>query len=388
MSGQGNSTDVDAGWASGMQGNPLLDFLQSMEPPDKQDWLAVLLRFGSLGLGPHDDAKIKRMEQLFQQAALRKECRFFPIHGSDSAVLYRRGNADIIDAMLMKAAFMFAADKDSFSKGYDLGGDFDALAKEASLLPVVGELKAAAKGSGRGLEPAIYEQGRLTPVSLKMLEDQIMNTDMAGRIRRSPVAVLAGESAPVKLFDMLGIPISEIESAIDPSLDLRGNCWLLQHIKELLQMAAVRHIIRRPRRSASDFGLDISVRQAQGEDFLRLESMIDKGARKSIVFNFDIVDIAADAKGWVAASQLIRQGGFRTAVRLCKPAALIDVGFLNPDFLFVPAEIYADGGEPAPAFDAERIIAHNVSDKQQADQAARAGIKMFCGEHINSLLKG
>ena len=404
----------------------LLDYLKTRHTAAEEE-LVVHINSSQLSEENKREHKIQLIQEALRPLAQQEKCKSFHIFNEDFFVFFKEENRDFVNTALLKIKFYFADDSGLAAKKipllafYSVRKEHDKLAAyikgiygsgEAQTVDEIREFKflndfmrknsGAAEvdaGETEGVsKPRYYSERPLTPKLLGMIENNLEKADFANMIRRQPVCVIFGKSAPQPLFDEVFVAISDLQETMMPDISLTSAPWLFKHLTEVLDKGVLASIRRHEYGSLKqDFSVNINAASIISSDFGKFDENINPDFKSTVILELNPSDVFSDLHTFIIARNFAKSKGYK----LCIDSVPIDLleyidreklGIDLVKILYsqkVPREINTNKDrvmELVNTFGYDKIIMRNVDDESAVEIGQSLGISMFQGRYINQLL--
>ena len=309
----------------------LLDYAERLKN-HRRGRHALHVRISLLALYNRQIGHLRIAENAFDKLIKTYEGRIFCLSNGDIMFVARDIPDFAIDDIVFKLRMMFRedpfvelaeneTDENAFCVSYDIDKDYAAfLGKVRELFRDCEQLlspMAAQAPKGSSPEPgrAAFALRPLTPVILGRLEDAIDGADLSSLIRKQAICAITPGMPPSPIFYERFISIDGLRKSYLPDIDFQSNRWLFQHLVERLdgRMLAVlpEYLANLPVPTS----INSTINTVLSERFLSFDSEYKQiKKRKTLVFEFQAVDILADISAYMFARDFLRSNGYKICI--------------------------------------------------------------------------
>lgn len=374
--------------------------------------LAAVVRLGSFR-GRVPDGNFLFAIDMFRRMVGEREGRLFILDNSDLVFVYRGLRPEDLRKAVEKLRLLYSSDllrHDEHRAAQEFCSWFDLSTQSAAFLALAEGLRgerapppeppAATAGLRRTNLPE--GAGAEAPAALARLAqaaERFRSVRLGGLLRRQPVCALREGAKPELRFQEVFVSIAALEPAILPAGRLADDGWLFHHFMGLIDRRMLAFL-----RDADDpalmrdISLNLHASSLSSAEFAAFADGLAASARRSIVIEFQPVDLFADMGGFLYATQLARELGFRLCLDGLNDLSLplLDPARLDMDYVKLrwrpEARQQADTAAAAAlaaavaALGPERAILCRAEDAEAIAFGRGLGIGLFQGFHVDALL--
>jgi EAL domain-containing protein (putative c-di-GMP-specific phosphodiesterase class I) len=275
---------------------------------------------------------------------------------------------------------------DRLVKVFDLAYDYDVF------LGVVSRLVDATPAEGSGPRP---RRLGLTADSLGGVQDRLAALDVSPFVRRQSAITISGRGTADVLFQEFFVSIADLQAVLAPDLQLHSNRWLFQHFCATLDRQLLRAMQQRLAltRIPSNLHLNLSLATLSDPAFWTFAETISATSRFGV--ELQIIDVMADAPGFYAARDRLRQLGHRLVIDAVDEATLsvMDVSCLEADLVkltwspqFSQLHRRGDLGRLIAQLDGDRVVLARCDSEAAIVWGMDRGLSQFQGRYIEQIL--
>lgn len=309
----------------------LLDYAERLKN-HRRGRRALHVRISLLASYNRQIGHLRIAENAFEKLIKMYEGRIFRLSNGDLMFVAREIPDSAIDDIVLKLRMMFRedpfielaeneTDENAFCVGYDVDKDYAAfigkvreLYRECEQLLSPMGARAADGSSAKPVRPALSLKP-LTPVILGRLEDAIDGADLSNLIRKQAICAISPGMPPSPIFYERFISIDGLRKSYLPDIDFQSNRWLFHHLVERLdgRMLAVlpEYLANLPVPTS----INSTISTVLSEKFLSFDSAYKQiKKRKTLVFEFQAVDILADISSYMFARDFLRSNGYKICI--------------------------------------------------------------------------
>jgi EAL domain-containing protein (putative c-di-GMP-specific phosphodiesterase class I) len=375
---------------------------------------AVHLRLSGLQKLNRREAHLRVAVKSFDDLVQRFEGQCYLMSNSDIVVVTKGATVAQIDNVVLKLRYLFCedpfvesehndADYLHFCDWYDLEEEYDALRKLAA------DMHAAAAGEDVDFEiedadrimPQIDRAGLspMDPGRLERLTAALGSADISSWIRRQPVCAILPDSVPQQVFNELYVSIDELQSRMIPGTDVLSSRWLFQHLTETLDLRVLKHVpdLEREIKSSTSLNLNmVTVLKPEFQDFTRALRNV---TNKSMVIEFQSVDVFSNISEFKLARDVARENGFKVCLDglddITFPLMTQDELDFDLQKIIYVHELMADTStrkfkllrSAVLRADPAKVILCRCDDLEAIKFGRRMGISLFQGRYVDHMVK-
>ena len=242
----------------------------------------------------------------------------------------------------------------------------------------------------------------LDPIALARLEAHLAAADVTDLIRRQAVCAVLPDTPPQPLFHELHLAIGELARREAPGVDLAGDVWLFQRLKETLDqrlLAALMHAGAGAVGAAEGaISLNLRVSSLLSPAFLTFDREMRSARAAPVVIELQISDLITELGTFGFMRDFLRERGYRVCIDgvHAPHLPLLDRRRLGADLVkLVWGEELALYGTRRPedlqAFvkrtGVDRLILCRCDSGSAVTWGQAMGIRLFQGFHLDSRLR-
>ncbi|MEQ9643334.1 MAG: hypothetical protein RIM84_25160 [Alphaproteobacteria bacterium] len=374
---------------------------------------AIHLHLSKLARENRRPQHLRAAASTFERLVADHEGQCYQLSNADLVVVAKNAKVSAIDELVLRLRFLFkddplAEDADAegnqdaaeFCTWYDLEEDYEdflrlAIAAEQALHAHQHRLDTTT----RPAEPKPdAPRLPLDPAGLGRLEELVETTDLSVMLKRQTVAAVNGNALPTPVFSELYVSIDELRRRVMPNVDIAGTPWLFQHLTPHLDRRVLRLV---PEREAGHDGvtsININVSTVLAEDFLAFERRLRAVTTKSMMLEFQAVDILADVGAFRFARDLARDRNFKVCLDGLSHLAfpLLRRDELDVDFMKIiwrpraaaemSLERMRELRRAVLNAGPERVVLAHCDDEAAVNFGESIGVNLFQGRHVDVLV--
>ena len=377
----------------------------------------IQFRYGVI-VAMNSPAWFSRRRENFQQiiAALRQllgtsDSGVFAMHNYNIVLLFRRDHRYHLEnfdsdlkTILRQHASAAGLEEGQAQDAYELFAFKDSFADfEAIVGKIADDYKSFQERRSRLLNKAgtamTTAQGQpLTPASLAKLEDLLRKADITGFLKSQMCcAVAPGEQMRV-FFREVFVGVSDLRQMVAPRNDLRMVKPLFQQLTRTMDQRVLRAMFDGfVTRQSGNVSINLNIQTIMSASFREFDTRIANFIPKSqIIIEIPRFDVFWDYAEYLTACEFLRNAGYRVLL----DGVTLDVlaMFARPemgaDFIKVlfrperPNEWREAGvAEKIAAAEAGRLIMAHCETAEALELGQAAGVRLFQGFHIDSMLR-
>ncbi|WP_421779806.1 hypothetical protein [Kiloniella litopenaei] len=250
----------------------------------------------------------------------------FRLHNNDLVVVTTGASVAQIDETILRLRYLFSDDP-MLAGDYDLQADqfcswFDLDHQYADLIALAVKMnedldtqirreKAEAIAAMHGKPPA-KPKIPLMPSHLAAVSKAINQADLSSLMKRQSIFLVNKDQKPEALFKELFFSIDQLQQTLLPTHDLLSNRWLFQDLTRYLDKRML--VILRQNDDSSltrSYSLNLNISTALSDEFLKLDHTLGESVRRSIVIEFQLLDVFADIGSFTFARDFLRERGYK-----------------------------------------------------------------------------
>ncbi|MEQ1654014.1 MAG: hypothetical protein ABL897_16135 [Hyphomicrobium sp.] len=384
----------------------LLEYATRLAHQRRNDRLALHLHFSQLHANYQRPDYIRIATEIFQHLISQFDGKIFVLNNHDILFVARNANQAMLDIPVNRIRMLFSEDhlihsdndpESGFVSWFHLDRDYDRF------LRVCHQLFESAEAQLRHddffaqmvLRP---EEKPLKVWQLAKLEEGISQADLSSVIRKQAVCAIVPGRAPEALFDEIYVSINDLRTVTAPQLNLLGDRWLFQYLTQTLDQRVLAYLQDPKLRHERPFSLNLNVATVLSADFQRFNETVATNLRKTLVLEFNKIDVFSDLGAFIFARDYLHEYGYRLCLDGMSHLTLPffdrqKLGFdlvklnWNPDGIahLHPAQI-PEIRQMIMAVDQARVILCRCESAQAVRMGQELGLLMFQGREIDRLL--
>ena len=363
-------------------------------------------------LKPHNrrDHHIRIAASSFNKLVQRHEGQIFTLRNCDLVVVLKNAKPSELDDTLLRLRYLFSEDplahdnegksEQPFCTWYDLETQYQSFRATAHALKQLSqERKQSASTASAAPVPAPPVASEpLDPTRLAALEVSLASADLATMLRRQAVCAITGPEKPRPVFNEIYVSIDELRRRLMPEVNLASDRWLFQRLTEALDRRLLRILPTVEANVPLSTSVNLNVATVLSEDFLTFERELRARTTKSMVVEFQPIDVFADLGSYLFARDFVRERGYKVCLDaltyLTFPIMHRDELGLDLQKIYWSPDIVADVreerrtalreavGRAGPA----RVILCRCDDQTALDFGKSIGVSLFQGRHVDRLV--
>jgi EAL domain-containing protein (putative c-di-GMP-specific phosphodiesterase class I) len=383
----------------------LLDYLQRIGR-DREAYNAIqihLSRLRPLARQPHH---VRVATATFETQLGAIDGRLFTLGNDDLFLVYRNRALEDIDNAVASVARLFAADPltdadggaifGRFFSGFELARDF------IELLELVKRLHRDRERS-RAISSADLSANAkpLEPSQLARLDSFLKQSDLSSMIRSQAICTVSpGNLSAQVIMRELYISIADLQQTMLPDHDLAANLWLFQYLTQTLDQRMLYLLVRNQDSALNkSFSINLNIDSVLSQAFLDFDKALPEAKRRTVVIEFQKIDIFGDFQAFLFARDFVRERGYRICLDGLDQytLSLFDREALGLDLVKIywsPAMADDPTGTQLPKMQAavdllgrSRAVLCRCDSEDAVRFGQSLGITIFQGRFIDSLLR-
>jgi len=346
----------------------------------------------------------------------RFEGQIFHLGNNDLIVVSKGASVAELDNIVLKLRFLFSEDPlaegsaemegRTFCTWYDLQKDYsrflettqDLLKRRKAGYAEERARDAALSVAKSDAAPA-GPRHPLDPTRLARLEQGLVTMDLAPMIRRQPVCAVMPGAPPMPVFQEVFVAIAELTKRLMPDVDLFTDRWLFQRLTESLDqrvLAALPELEGKEKHSTS---LNLNVATVLSPGFLTFDKKLRFATQKTMLAEFQMIDVFADLGSFVFARDFLRERGWRVVLDglnyLTFPVvAGADLNLDLQKVIWTP-ELQADVQEnrrtsfrqAVERVGADKVVLCRCDSNEAISFGQSLGVRLFQGRIVDALIQ-
>ncbi|WP_119421145.1 hypothetical protein [Desertibaculum subflavum] len=341
--------------------------------------------------------------------------QLFQLGNNDIVVVTKGASVAEIDQIVLKLRFLFSEDPlaegsgesadRTFCTWYELAREyprFVAMAQDMLKRKQAGYVQDIAREAAAQLDkgPA-YEAPRqpIDPTRLARLEQGLGSMDLTTMVRRQPVCLVLPNAPPTPVFQEIFVAIAELTKRLMPDVDLASDRWLFQRLTQSLdyRVLSVLPDLEAKERLSSSINLNVATTLSQ--QFQAFEKKLRFATQKTMVAEFQVVDVFGDVGTFIFARDFLRDRGWRLCLDglnyLTFPLlAKSELGFDLHKVIWSP-ELDGEVQEQrrrkfqqtVEAVGADKVVLCRCDTQRAIEFGQSMGIRLFQGRLLDAMLQ-
>ncbi len=346
----------------------------------------------------------------------RFEGQLFHLGNNDLIVVCKGASVAELDNIVLKLRFLFSEDPlaegsaemegRTFCTWYDLQKDYSRFLETTQDLlkrRKAGYAEERARDAALAVAKAdaapAGPRHPLDPTRLARLEQGLVTMDLAPMIRRQPVCAVMPGAPPMPVFQEVFVAIAELTKRLMPDVDLFTDRWLFQRLTESLDqrvLAALPELEGKEKHSTS---LNLNVATVLSPGFLTFDKKLRFATQKTMLAEFQMIDVFADLGSFVFARDFLRERGWRVVLDglnyLTFPVvAGADLNLDLQKVIWTP-ELQADVQEnrrtsfrqAVERVGADKVVLCRCDSNEAISFGQSLGVRLFQGRIVDALIQ-
>ena len=266
------------------------------------------------------------------------------------------------------------------------------------------QLLGLAKGLMRKTLPVSAggdEESQLTPLdgrAMAGLVDVLENADISNFVRNQTICLhVKGSISPI--FDELYVSMVDLQKALLPNNNLRGNKWLFNYVTEILDKRMFAYLAGLEYRPDRVFSINLNISSILSAEFQNFDKQLTAGARGgNLVIEVQKHDIFSDMGSYVFAQEFLKERTHKLCLDGITHLTLpfIDRELLKLDLVKLcwsselmekKERILSGLREQVARIGAQRFIMIHCDTPDALEIGAELGISMFQGRYVSHMLQ-
>ncbi len=303
----------------------LLDYARRLERHVKNR-RAVYVRLSLLQPHHRNPSHLRIAAKNMETMANAFDGQSFALRGGDLVAVAHNVTVAQMDEHVLKLRYMFSEDPltkddgdDRFCRWYDLEQDYPKFLSLAETLNAPADEVDELMDSGqewvvprRKSEKAKMQP--LDPVRLGQLRSAIITADLTRLMRRQMVCLLAPDEPPRPIFNEAFVSIPNLGRQTMPEVDLSSDPWLFQYLTEVLDRRVFKVLPEQEAKLTMSTSINVNLRSVLSDEFQEFGRALRKHTKKSMVMEFQPVDIVRDMPSFIFARDMLRKHNFKVCI--------------------------------------------------------------------------
>ncbi len=338
----------------------------------------------------------------------------FRLYNNDLILFTTNATVSQIDETILRLRYLFSddpmlagdynLDADQFCTWFDLEREYAdlialAIQKNEELETQRRREKAEAIASLSG-KPQEKPTTPLLPSHLAIVAKAIDQADLSSLMKRQAIYLVNEGQKPEGLFNELFFSIDQLQKTLLPTHNLLSNRWLFQDLTRYLDKRML--VILRQNDDSTlsrSYSLNLNVATSLSEEFLKLDQALGDAARRSIVIEFQLLDVFSDVGSFTFARDFLKERGYKICLDGITHLSLPMVDRRKMGFDLVKLQWNQDltkfldtprGDEiraTVKGVDPNRMILCHCGAEEAMTTAQDLGIKLMQGFYIDKFVK-
>lgn len=351
------------------------------------------------------------------ETLLRKfDGQLFQLGNNDIVVVTKGASVSEIDQVVLKLRFLFSEDplvegsaespERTFCTWYELSREYQRFLEMAHEM-LARRQAAIARDLARqaqahlGQGGPVYEAPKqpLDPIRLAKLEQGLGSMDLTTMVRRQPVCAVLPGMPPTPVFHEIFVAIAELTKRLMPDVDLAADRWLFQRLTQTLDHRVLSVLADLEAQERLSGSLNLNIATALSPQFQAFEKRLRSAVQKTMVAEFQVVDVFGDVGTFIFARDYLRDRGWRICLDglnyLTFPLlAKAELGF---DLYKVVWSPELDGElqeqrrrkfqQAVEAVGADKVVLCRCDAQRAIEFGQSIGIRLFQGRLLDAMLE-
>lgn len=363
-------------------------------------------------LKPHNrrEHHIRIAASSFNGLVQRHEGQIFILKNCDLVVVLKNAKSADLDETLLRLRYLFSEDplahdnegesEQPFCTWYDVENQYESfrLAAHAIRRQARNERRASPSAEQAAVEDDAVAIEPLDPTRLGRLEVSLASADLATMLRRQAVCAITGPDRPRPVFNEIYVSIDELRRRLMPEVNLASDRWLFQRLTTVLDLRLLKLLPRIEANVPLSTSLNLNVATVLSEEFLAFDRELRGRTPKSMVVEFQPIDVFADLGSYMFARDFARERGYKVCLDaltyLTFPIMHRDELGLDLQKIHWSADIIADARaerrealrEAVRRAGPARVILCRCDDQTAIDFGKSIGVSLFQGRHVDRIV--
>ena len=338
----------------------------------------------------------------------------------DDGALFRLGNDDLVvvcgsdlavqlDEAVKRLEYFSATTRSSMVKRPAVSSPKTVFAGSTCLTRIT-KISLGSRGGFSTLTPIRSQPSRdasaeararmmpLQPTQLGEIAAAIAQADLSSMMQRQSTFLVEADGRPEPVFREIYFSIDHLQQVLIPGHDILANRWLFQDLTRHLDRRMISLLVHNDDESLrQSYSLNLNVSTLLSPDFLTLDETFNPEIRRSIVIEFQLIDVFADVASFLFARDFLRERGYNICLDGTTHLSLPFVDRKRLGFDMVKLlwdedldsslksprgrELQAAIGDIGP----ERVILSHCGDEKALTAGKGLGLSLYQGFHIDRL---
>lgn len=372
---------------------------------------AVHIHLSKLKAHNRREHHIRIATSSFSSLCQRHEGQVFILKNCDLMVVLKNAKPAELDETLLRLRYLFSEDplahdnegesEQPFCTWYDIEKQYESFREMAHELRR--KAQAQKKASAAAEQTSAQDFGApateaLDPTRLGQLEVSLNSTDLATMLRRQAVCAVTGPDRPRPVFNEIYVSIDELRKRLMPEVNLASDRWLFQRLTKTLDRRLLKLLPTIEANVPLSTSVNLNVSTVLSEEFLAFDRELRARTPKSMVVEFQPIDVFADLGSYMFARDFARERGYKVCLDaltyLTFPIMQRDELGLDLQKIYWSADIAADARaerrdvlrEAVRRTGPARVILCRCDDQAALDFGKSIGVTLFQGRHVDRLV--
>ncbi len=384
----------------------LLDYAMRLAHKRRDDRLALHLHFSRLQADYQRPDYIRIATETFQHLIGQFDGKLFVLSNHDIIFIARNVNQSMLDVPVGRVHMLFSEDQlilngateeSGFVSWFHLERDYERFLTtcRAQYDAAEAQMRHDAFVAQMVVRP---EEQPLKVWQLAKLEEGIAQADLSAVIRKQAVCALVPGHAPEPLFDELFVSINDLRTVTAPQLNLLGDRWLFQYLTQTLDRRVLAYLQDAGLRHERPFSLNLNIATVLSDTFQRFSATVATHLRKTLVLEFNKLDVFSDMGAFFFARDYLHEYGYRICLDGMSHLTMPYFDRQKLGFDLVKLQWSPEGMSQMPsaqmptirqmimATDQARVILCHCESPEAVQQGQEMGVVMFQGREIDRLI--
>lgn len=365
-----------------------------------RDRRAIRLHFSRLSPHNRRDYRLRIAAGLFAPMLRKFAGQLFRLSNADIIVTVQDAPVEAIQAIVDKLRQLFEGDplvsppepgqRDPFCTWYNLASNYRSFYARCRHMAEQAEAKP---------RTAAEPERQIDPEILTALTEKLETVDVASLLRAQAICAIKPNAPANPLLTEVYTAMPELRTRIAPRYDLSLEPWLFQYFSSELDrrlLAALPKVSPLPGHGV--LSINLSIDALLSEEFLVFDETIRGKTKRSIMLEFQAVDVLSDLATYQVARDLAREKGYYVAIDGVTHMTLrfVNRGRLDADMIKIvwtpnmEAVLRQDKTHELKAIvksnEPERFVLCRCDDKRAIEVGWSLGITAFQGRYVDELI--
>ena len=265
---------------------------------------------------------LKAAQTTLDEVLTLEDGALFRLSNDDFVVVSSAEQAVKLDDAVRRLASLFKADpilssaekldlfsEDSVFRLYLLDQDYEEFLQLARRFS-----DSRTKRINRRHDPSDKARARMMPLQpsqLGEIEAAIAQADLSSMMQRQSTFLIEPGERPEPIFREIYFSMDHLQQVLIPGHDILANRWLFQDLTRHLDRRMISFLVHNDDDSLrQSYSLNLNISTLLSSDFLALDETLNEKVRKSIVIEFQLLDVFADVAAFLFARDFLRDRGY------------------------------------------------------------------------------